>query len=63
MYLLQEIRKKLEGKYLEMKVHVDDEFPIQFEDDEITLSIPKEGVEIEGWKISCRHHPSVSCKN
>ena len=38
-------------------------FPVEFQDDTITLSIPTEGVEIDGWKISCRHHPSVSCEN
>ena len=44
-------------------MQIDDEFPVQFQDDVITLSIPTEGVEINGWKISCRHHPSVSCEN
>ena len=57
-HLLQAIRKKLEGKYSEVKVDV--QFPVQFEDDVITLSIPTEGVKIRGWKISCLHDPSVS---
>ena len=58
--LLQAIKKRLEEKHSE--VQIDDEFPIQFQDDVITLSIPTEGVEINGWKISCRHHPNVSCE-
>ena len=62
-HILQGMKKKLEEDYHpDAKVLVDFKFSVQFQDDEITLSIPKEGVEIEGWKISSRYYPSVSCK-
>ena len=43
-------------------MQVDDQFLVEFQDNVITLSIPEDGVDIDGWKISCRHHPSVSCE-
>ena len=57
------MREKLKEGCHDAQVLEANKFSIQFEEDEITLSIP-ECEEIEGWEISCLHHPIiVSCKN
>ena len=57
MYLLQAI----DAKYAEVAAREGPDQEVMFEEEQITLDIPKEGLVLEsGWTITPHTHPGVS---
>ena len=51
----------IDAKYTEIAAIVSPDVEVMFEDDQITLDIPKEGLVLEsGWTITPHTYPGVS---